>query len=69
MPAPAIAIAEAPTIAAPAPETALHVEVPDPNSRRYELSVTDATEDDVHSALATLPPHASYKLTPAEQGS
>jgi hypothetical protein len=39
----------------------------DPNSRRYVLSVTDATEDDVHQALATLPPQASYKLTPAER--
>jgi hypothetical protein len=30
--------------------------------------VTDATEDDVHQALASLPPHAAYKLTPAEAG-
>jgi hypothetical protein len=47
--------------AAPAPEVAaLH-------ARRYTLVVTDATDDDVHQALAALPPQASYKLTPAEQ--
>src|SRR5258706_1359560 len=28
----------------------------------YELSVVGATEDDVHQALANLPPQASYKL-------
>jgi hypothetical protein len=39
-----------------------------PHSRRYVLAVTDATEDDVHQALANLPPQASYKLTPSEQG-
>ena len=38
-----------------------------PHSRRYTLVVTDATEDDVHQALADLPPQASYSLTPAEQ--
>jgi hypothetical protein len=38
------------------------------HSRRYVLAITDATEDDLHQALANLPPHASYKLTPAEQG-
>jgi Domain of unknown function (DUF5671) len=43
-------------------------EIADPNTRRYVLSVTDATEDDVHQALATLPPHAAYKLTSAEEG-
>jgi hypothetical protein len=31
------------------------------------LSITDATEDDIHQALASLPPQASYKLTPAER--
>jgi hypothetical protein len=40
----------------------------DSHSRRYVLAITDATEDDVHQALANLPPHASYKLMPAEQG-
>ena len=37
------------------------------NALRYVLAITDATEDDVHQALANLPPNASYKLTPAEQ--
>ena len=36
----------------------------DPHSRRYTLVVSDATEDDIHQALATLPPQASYRLTP-----
>ena len=43
-------------------------EVADPNTRRYLLSVTDATADDVHQALSSLPPHAAYKLTPTERG-
>lgn len=34
--------------------------------KRYILSVVDASEDDVHQALANLPPHASYRLTPSE---
>jgi uncharacterized protein DUF5671 len=38
-----------------------------PHARRYTLVVTDATDDDVHQALANLPPAASYKLTHAEQ--
>lgn len=38
-----------------------------PHSRRYALVVTDATEDDLHQALASLPPQASYRLTPTEQ--
>lgn len=38
-----------------------------PRARRYTLVVTDATEDDVHQALASLPPQANYKLTPTEQ--
>lgn len=46
----------------PAPTT----EVLGPHARRYALVVTDATDDDVHQALASLPPQASYKLTPAE---
>jgi hypothetical protein len=44
------------------------VEVADPHTRRYVLSVTDATEDDVHQALANLPPQAAYKLTHADAG-
>lgn len=43
------------------------VEVIDPHSRRYTLVVTDATDDDVHQALSSLPPQSSYHLTPAEQ--
>lgn len=35
--------------------------------RRYTLVVSDATEDDIHQALATLPPHAGYHLSPAEE--
>src|SRR3989442_1125361 len=42
-------------------------EVVGPQSRRYTLVVTDATEDDVHQALANLPPQANYHLTPTEQ--
>ncbi len=42
-------------------------EVADPNTRRYLLSVTDATEDDVHQALSSLPPHAAYKLVPTDK--
>jgi hypothetical protein len=56
-----VASAAAPTGATSAPD------VVGPHSRRYTLVVTDATEDDVHQALADLPPQASYKLTPAEQ--
>ena len=52
----------------PAPATAIAaVEELGPHSRRYTLVVTDATDDDLHSALATLPPQASYKLTQSEQ--
>src|ERR1700686_5197344 len=43
-------------------------EVADPHTHRYLLSVTDATEDDVHQALSSLPPHAAYKLPPTEKG-
>lgn len=32
----------------------------------FELSVVGATEDDVHQALANLPPQASYKLVPGK---
>ena len=62
--APIAVVAQSPAAAAaPAPTR----EVPSPYSRRYILVVTDATEDDVHSALASLPPQANYKLTPTEQ--
>jgi len=55
-------VAVAVPVVVPAPELA------DPNTRRYLLTVTDATEDDVHQALSSLPPHAAYKLTPTERG-
>ena len=41
-------------------------EVVDSHSRHFTLVVTNATEDDIHQALAELPPQASYKLTPTE---
>jgi hypothetical protein len=41
-------------------------EAVDSPARHYTLVVTDATEDDIHQALADLPPQASYKLTPTE---
>jgi len=55
-------------VAAPAAAPFHATDVADPNTRRYVLSVTDATEDDVHQALANLPPQASYKLTATEHG-
>lgn len=65
---PKVAVEPAP-VAAPvtvaAPVAVAAAELSDPDTRRYVLTVTDATEDDVHQALATLPPHASYKLTHA----
>ncbi len=45
--------------AEPAPEAAAGL--------HYALSVVGATEDDVHQALANLPPQASYHLTPSDQ--
>jgi hypothetical protein len=57
------AAAAADPVAEPAPIA----EPVDVHARHYVLSVTDATDDDVHQALANLPPHASYKLTPSEQ--
>jgi len=62
-PAP-VAAAEVASVA----EVVSVTEVADPHTHRYVLSVTDATEDDVHQALASLPPHAAYKLTSAEAG-
>jgi hypothetical protein len=58
----AAVVAGAVPVIAPAPDLA------DPNTRRYLLTVTDATEDDVHQALSSLPPHAAYKLIPTEKG-
>jgi hypothetical protein len=37
-----------------------------PPGKRYILSVEDATDDDIHQALASLPPQASYHLTPED---
>jgi Domain of unknown function (DUF5671) len=42
-------------------------EVVGPQARRYTLVVTDATDDDVHQALSTLPPQSSYRLTAGDQ--
>ncbi|HKV86864.1 MAG TPA: DUF5671 domain-containing protein [Candidatus Dormibacteraeota bacterium] len=67
----------APTVEAPAPTSRAAVAEPvptaapvvagapspDAHAHQYMLVVSDATEDDIHQALATLPPHASYKLT------
>ena len=63
-PSPAVKVAEPATITSPATATA---ETLGPHARRFTLVVTDATEDDVHTALASLPPQASYHLTPTEQ--
>ena len=74
-PARAAVAAPAPVVApvkretSPVIEAAPEPEAITPNGRRYTLVVTDATDDDVHQALAALPPQASYKLTPAEQKS
>jgi hypothetical protein len=54
---------------APQPVAAIHPTASaNSHTHRYVLAITDATEDDVHQALANLPPHASYKLTPEERG-
>ena len=55
-----------PASATPAPAVA-GSEALGPHARRYTLVVTDANDDDVHQALSSLPPHASYHLTPSEQ--
>lgn len=61
-PVPAAVVAAGGPASAPAAEAA-------PLGKRFILTVVDATDDDVHQALAGLPPHASYKLTPAEPSS
>ena len=72
-PRPAIASAVAAPPPVRMPETGVAVApasapvaAADSHSRRYTLEVSDATDDDVHQALASLPPQASYKLTPSE---
>jgi hypothetical protein len=60
-------IAAPPATATPAAPTALPAGAPASTSgRRFVLSVVGATEDDVHQALAALPPQATYKLTSAD---
>jgi hypothetical protein len=54
-------------VATAAPVIIRSPEVADPNTHHYLLTVTDATEDDVHQALSSLPPHAAYKLASAEK--
>jgi hypothetical protein len=56
-----------PAIAPPAPAPVHPADVVEDHGHRYVLSVTDATEDDVHQALANLPPQASYRLTADER--
>jgi len=59
--------ADAPRTSEPRPAVVpAPVATGDPHTRRYTLEVSDATDDDVHQALAALPPQASYKLTPNE---
>ena len=50
-----------------ATQPATEAEALGPHARRYTLVVTDATDDDVHQALAMLPPQAGYHLTATEQ--
>ena len=60
--APAPVGVAAPAAADETPEA----EVLGPHAHRYTLVVTDATDDDVHQALASLPPQASYRLIHTE---
>ncbi len=65
--APTPAPAAAPAVTAPAP-AGEPVHAPEAAAGlHYSLSVVGATEDDVHQALANLPPQASYHLTPSDQ--
>jgi hypothetical protein len=65
--APSVAVVAVPATAKTPATDEVEVEAATPHARRYTLVVTDATDDDVHQALADLPPQASYKLTPIEQ--
>ena len=60
--APAV-VEPVPMLIVPAPA---ETQALDAHTHRYTLVVTDATDDDVHQALAALPPQASYKLIPGE---
>jgi hypothetical protein len=50
-------------ITSPTASTVASVPINQAGGKRFVLTVVDATEDDVHQALATLPPQASYHLT------
>jgi Domain of unknown function (DUF5671) len=65
-PAPEVAPAMQPVAvpSAAAAPTAAGAPIAAAHGKRYVLSVVDASEDDVHQALANLPPQASYHLTP-----
>lgn len=66
-PAPSEPVA-APVTVAPPPALAGHsLALEAAPGRHFELSVVGATEDDVHQALANLPPQASYKLIPSDR--
>jgi Domain of unknown function (DUF5671) len=54
------ATAAAPVVAA---STVASAPIATAQGKRFILSVENASEDDVHQALANLPPQASYKLT------
>lgn len=62
-PAPAVKVGS-PAVSAVAPQAV--GDALGPHARRYTLVVTEATDDDVHQALASLPPQSSYRLTPIE---
>lgn len=64
-PKPAAVPVAARAVAEPAPASTQ----PAPHGHRYTLVVNEATEDDIHSALANLPPQASYELTAQERES
>ncbi len=70
-PKPAHEAAPAPVQEVAPPAAAMPAAIPAPvaaaHGRRYILSVVDATEDYLHQALATLPPQASYNLTPESE--
>ena len=61
-PLPAPPAASPPIVTIPAPPTETRPPLELQLDRHFELSVVGATEDDVHQALANLPPQASYKL-------
>jgi len=62
---PSLAVAPAGVSAATAGPEPSH-ELEETPGRHYELSIVGATEDDVHQALANLPPQASYKLVASD---